>query len=114
MENIYRPGEIEFTKKELIKKVNNDMVSENYYLIYCRYHLDDGYFYRFKFVLLVDSTDIWEYCNGEGENNEPASTDKKNCISDFIYSATSQYENDLAGFRQFCNTTIDNYNGCNY
>lgn len=103
------------TKKQKILEVNNDMVHNYYYLIYGHLYNEDKTRYRkFKFVVWFDICDLQEYFDKDWITKE----DIKEYLEEQIdcnIAIIKDYNDteSLKQFYNFCNDTINDYNGTN-
>lgn len=101
--------EIKITKKQKLQEINNSMVHNFYYLVYGQIINDDATRYRkFKLVLFFDIWDVLEYI----EKDTYTQQDIKNYIDALIdgYMSLIPDYNNVKGFFQVCNDTIERYN----
>ena len=97
------------TKTKLLKYVNNDMTTCWYYLVYCRvYNQDNTRYKKAKFVLHIDLFDILEYFESDYYN----ASKLKEYLYTIAYGVIDFVKYDkFVDFIDFCNDTINKYNG---
>lgn len=100
--------EIKITKKETLKKVNNDMISGFYTLVYGRL-IQDNKYKKFKFVVWTEIQEICEYFDKDIITEQDKKEFLDMSISGYLESVTSDFENTKELF-EFCNKTIKDYN----
>ena len=105
---------IELTTHKKIKEVNGAMCHNFYYVQHGRiYNADHTRFRRFKFVVWFDIFDVYEYFEKDAvttrEIAEFASEIAWSCCEGNSYLIKSY--DDYRAFYDWCNKTINNYNG---
>ena len=106
---------IELTTHKKIHEVNNDMCHNYYYVQHGRiYNADHTRLRRFHFILWFDIFDVCEYF----DNYAVTKQDIARYASEYAWSycegqsnLIKSYDNCQA-FYDWCNETINNYNGC--
>lgn len=106
---------IELTTHKKIHEVNNDMCHNYYYVQHGRIHnADHTRFRRFRFIVWFDINDICEYFDKEmvtqKDISEYANEVGWNCCD--TYGHLIKSFNDYQQFYNWCNETINQYNGC--
>ena len=100
---------IKITKRETIYTQYNDMVSNEYWLVYGKvYNQDKTLSRKFKLVVMIDLFDVMEYF----EKNTISEKNKKEYV-DIITESYTSYINsfdDMKEFYNVCNETIINFN----
>lgn len=100
---------IKITKRERIYTQYNDMVANEYWLVYGKVYNQDKTISRsFKLVVMLDLFDVMEYFEKETISEK----DKKEYV-DIITESYTSYINSFEDMKEFysvCNETIINYN----
>lgn len=98
--------EYKITKIDLLKRINNDMQRCNYYKVHFRLYIDKKRFYRWHFIMQIDSMDVMEM----QDKDIITPNDWNICKYESAYGFLDSFrdKNDLL---KACNETIDNWNG---
>lgn len=107
---------IELTTRKKLLEVNNSMCHNFYYLQHGRiYNANKTNFRRFKFVFWFDIFDVMEYF----EQDAVSKQDVVEFSNEVAWSMSETYKskiksfNDCQAFYDWCNETINDYNGRN-
>lgn len=103
--------EREITKVVLLKEVCNDMCHNWYFLCYGKLYNNDKTKYKScKFVICIDSDDLWEYYEGKEHYTDRQVREYVKFLACENLWAMAQDYNRLSDFYDWCNETIENYN----
>ena len=102
------------TKVVLLKEVCNDMCHNWYFGCYGRiFSPDQKHYKQCSFVLVVDSEDISDYFDGKEIVTQKNVREYVKFVAlETMYSNVTDYNN-LREFYNWCNETIEKYNGTN-
>lgn len=100
---------VKVTKRQLLRRRQNDMENNWYYLIHGRiYNADKTRYRKYRFVVMFDGDDLWEYYRKDNISEREISE----YVDEMIFSFTQYIKgyNDVQEFVEICNQSIRRYN----